>query len=151
MAKRLFLPLSPAQTDQRPTVDAVRKRLGGRAATEGGAGEVVSFRDDRGFERTGVVLFARGAEIDVWAAGDLVRRLRREETRAADGALEPAVFEVSRDARTFAALAEGDRVRFEHASGPGEGLLVEKCRFGGLVERGDGTVLGVGFRRLQSA
>jgi hypothetical protein len=28
---------------------------------------------------------------------------------------------------------------------------VEKCRFGALVERGDGTVLGVGFRRLWSA
>jgi hypothetical protein len=151
MAKRLFLPLSPTKADQLPTVDAVRKRLGGRAGTEPGAGEVVSFRDDRGFERTGVVLFVRGAELDVWAAGDLVRRLRREETRAADGALEAKVFEVSRDACTFAALAEGDRVRFEHASGPGEGRLVEKCRFGALVERGDGTVLGVGFRRLQGA
>jgi hypothetical protein len=25
---------------------------------------------------------------------------------------------------------------------------VEKCRFGGLVERADGTVVGVGFRRF---
>ena len=150
MAKRLFLPLSPARTDERPAVDAVRKRLGGRAATEEGAGEVVSFRDDRGFERTGVVLFARGAEIDVWCEGDLVRRLRREEARAADGALDAKVFEVSRDARAFAALGEGDRVRFQHTQGPGEGRLVEKCRFGGLVERADGSLLGVGFRRLQA-
>jgi len=27
---------------------------------------------------------------------------------------------------------------------------VEKCRFGALVERGDGTVIGVGFRRLSA-
>jgi hypothetical protein len=27
-------------------------------------------------------------------------------------------------------------------------MLVEKCRFGGLVERADGTIVGVAFRRF---
>lgn len=151
MAKRLFLPLTLASPTERPTADAVRRRLGGRAATEEGAGEVVSFRDDRGFERTGVVLFARGSALDVWVEGDLVRRLRREGTRPADGAVSPTIHEASGDARAFAALREGQRVRFEHADGPGEGVLVEKCRFGGLVERDDRSLLGVGFRRLRGA
>ena len=33
----------------------------------------------------------------------------------------------------------------------GEGTLVEKCRFGALIERGDGAVIGAGFRRIWAA
>lgn len=129
-------------------MDTVRKRLGGRASTEAGAGEVLAFRDDRGGERLGVVLFARGEDLDVWVEGDLVRRVRRPDTRPAHGVVPRPLLAAARDAQGFAALQEGQRVRYQHAGDPGEGVLVEKCRFGALVERADRTVLGVGFRRL---
>lgn len=157
MGKRLFLPLTSGPAE-RPTVDAVRRRLGGRASTEAGAGEVVSFHDERGLCRLGVVVFVRGEDLDVWAQGDVVRRLRRPAAEPADGVVPPELLEVSTEARLFAALEEGQRVRYappEGARAPsrpmGEGVLVEKCRFGGLIERGDGAVLGVGFRRLWPA
>jgi hypothetical protein len=153
MGRRLLLPLSiaPTRGAERPSVDAVRRRLGGRASTEAGAGEVVSFRDERGLPRVGVVLFVRGEDLDVWVQGDVVRRVRRPGAAPADGVVPPELLEVSGDARIFAELREGQRVRYQRApdaGGAGEGMLVEKCRFGGLIERGDGAVLGVGFRRL---
>ncbi|MFT3766049.1 MAG: hypothetical protein QM820_11110 [Minicystis sp.] len=151
MAKKLFLPLAVGATEKRPTVDAVRKRLGGRASTEDGAGAVVSFRDEREVERTGVVLCIQGDEIFVWMEGDIVRRVRRIEARAADGAISETMLAVARDAQSFATLSEGQRVRYQHESGLGEGALVEKCRFGALVERHDRTLVGIGFRRLWSA
>jgi hypothetical protein len=55
---------------------------------------------------------------------------------------------VALDARAFADLREGQRVGYHHEGRLGEGTLVEKCRFGGLVERGDGTIVGVAFRRF---
>jgi hypothetical protein len=143
MTRRLSLP-----TARSTTVDAVRKRLGGRASTEAGAGEVLSFRDERGSERMGVVLFVRGEDLEVWVEGDLVRRVRRERTQPPDGVVSRELLAVSRDAQGFAALHEGQRVRYQHPGGLGDGALVEKCRFGGLVERDDRTVLGIGFRRL---
>jgi hypothetical protein len=150
MGKRLFLPLAVGAT-ARPTVDAVRRRLGGRASTEAGAGEVVNFHDERGHLRTGVVVFVRGDDLDVWLEGDLVRRQRRAEVRPADGVMPEAVVAVARDALGFARLSEGQRVRYHSGEGLGEGALVEKCRFGALVERADRAVLGVGFRRVWGA
>jgi hypothetical protein len=150
MVKRLFLPLASAPDASQPTVDTVRKKLGGRASTEAGAGGLVWFRGERGQERAGVVLFVRGEDLDVWAEGDVVRRVRRGDTRAVDGVVSKELLAVAADARLFAALHEGQRVRYQHEGGLGEGELVEKCRFGGLVERGDGVLLGIGFRRLMA-
>ncbi|APR88223.1 hypothetical protein A7982_13572 [Minicystis rosea] len=150
MGKRLFLPLAVGEPAQRPTVDTVRRRLGGRASTESGAGEVVTFHDERGLERTGVVVFVRGDELFVWLEGDVVRRVPRAAARAADGVISEALLAVARDAQGFATLSEGQRVRYQHSDGLGEGALIEKCRFGALVERHDRTVLGIGFRRLWS-
>jgi hypothetical protein len=146
MARRLFLPLTTPGSSSPPTVDAGRKRLGGRASTEAGAGELVLLRD----QRSGVVLFVRGDQLDVWTDGDVVRRVRRGDVRPFDGAVPPELLAVAEDARTFAALREGERVGFQHEAGPGEGTLIEKCRFGALLERDDGTVLAVGFRRLSA-
>ena len=125
-------------------MDAVRKRLGGRASTEAGAGEVVRLRDDC----AGVVLFVRGEQVDVWLDGDVVHRVRRADIRPAGEGTARDLLAVARDARAFAELREGQRVGFVQEGGTGEGALVEKCRFGGLVERADGTVVGVGFRRF---
>lgn len=157
MDRKLSLPLTLTEA-RLPTVDVVRKRLGGRASTEGGAGELVTMITERGLERLGVVLFVRGEEIDVWTDGGVVRRARREALRPAesfglvpeDGA-ERRLLAVARDAQSFAALTEGQRVHYQHERGIGEATLVEKCRFGGLVERSDGAVLAIGFRRLWAA
>ncbi len=150
MGRRLFLPLASGDPAANPTVDVVRRRLGGRASTEPGAGEIVAVTRDEGAARPGVVLFVHGDDLDVWLEGGVVRRTRRSRvvttTEAGDDLLS-----IAHAARIFAALAEGQRVHYQHDGGVGEGSLVEKCRFGGLVERGDGTVLGVGFRRLWSA
>ena len=43
------------------------------------------------------------------------------------------------------------RVRYRHDSGTDEGTLLEKCKFGALVERDDSTIVGVSFRRLWPA
>jgi hypothetical protein len=158
MGRKLFLPLTPDEA-RPPTVDVVRKRLGGRASTEPGPGELVTLVTDRGIERIGVVLFVRGEDLDVWIAGGVVRRARRsmlksveEERASADqGRINKDLFAIARDAESFADLVEGQRVRYQHDGGAGEGTLVEKCRFGGLIERGDGTLLGVGFRALRAA
>jgi hypothetical protein len=155
MGRRLFLPLVAPEREFPPTVDAVRKRLGGRAATEAGAGEVVGLRDGR----AGVVLFVRGEALDVWLDGDVVHRVRRAEALPVEAlpAGSPGVMRsgdlgpVAADARAFALLFEGQRVRFRRESTLDEGTLVEKCRFGALVERADGTVVGVSFRRLSAA
>jgi hypothetical protein len=101
--------------------------------------------------RAGVVLFVRGDQLDVWIDGDLVRRVRRADLRLAGEQEARDLLPVARDALAFAALHEGERVQYLHQGGMGEGALVEKCRFGGLVERADRTVVGVGFRRFVSA
>ena len=63
MSRKLSLPLTLDRA-KKPTTDAVRKRLGGRASTEPGAGEIVALRTEGGSERVGVVLFARGEDVD---------------------------------------------------------------------------------------
>ncbi|MFO0755327.1 MAG: hypothetical protein U0359_02475 [Byssovorax sp.] len=151
MSRKLSLPLTLWDGLNRPTVDAVRKRLGGRAVTQPGVGEPVCLRSEIGAERLGVVLFVREDELHVWLDGGVVRRTSRAATRAADGLLPPELSAVARDARLFAALEEGDRVAYDDEHGPSEGALVEKCRFGGLVQRADGVVVGVGFRKLHRA
>lgn len=150
MARRLFLPLANGNPGASPTVDAVRRRLGGRASTEPGAGDLVAVASDQGAARAGVVLFVQGDDLDVWLQGGVVRRTRRSRVVTAAEAGDD-LLSIAHAARIFAALEEGQRVCYQHDEGVGEGNLVEKCRFGGLVERGDGTVLGVGFRRLWSA
>lgn len=150
MSRRLFLPLTDGNSGATPTVDVVRRRLGGRASTEAGAGELVAVASEQGAARTGVVLFVQGEDLDVWLEGGVVRRTRRSKTvKAAIAGGD--LLSIARAARIFAELTEGQRVHYQHETGVGEGALVEKCRFGALVERGDGTVLGVGFRRLWSA
>jgi hypothetical protein len=145
MVRKLSLPLSDAS--RRPTVDAVRKRLGGRASTETRAGELVTLGAD-GEGPAGVILYARGDEICVWTDAGVVRRVPSSRVSPVRGGSPKALESVARDARVFAALLEGDRVRYEEDKGTGEGTLVEKCRFGALVQRPDGTILGIGFRRL---
>ena len=146
MARRLSLHPAERGPAPLPTVDAVRKQLGGRASTEPGAGEVVRVGAEG--DRTGVVLFVHGEQLDVWLSGDRVQRVRRADTHPAGGVAPRELAAIAGDARAFADLREGQRVAFLQEGRRGEGALVEKCRFGGLVELRSGTVVGVGFRRF---
>ena len=139
-----------------PTLDVVRRRLGGRAATDPSAGDLVLLDLGQEGERVGVVLFAQGEAIDVWldtgTPSGLVRRTSRGRAAPHDGPAPGDLAAVADDARVFGALAEGARVRYEPAPGRfGEGTLVEKCRFGGWLLRDDGGLVGVGVRRLWPA
>ncbi len=137
-----------SSADRRPTVDAVRAKLGGRAATERGAGDLVAVDLGGGLSQTGVVIFTRGQDVDVWTDEGVVRRARWDGVTRMAGAAPLAFAQVAADAATFAGLGEGQRVRYRHESGTSEGTLVEKCKFGALVERDDRTIVGVSFRRL---
>lgn len=145
------LPVLWTSAERRPTVDAVRAKLGGRAATERGAGDVVAVDVGGGLSQTGVVIFTRGQDVDVWTDEGVVRRARWDAVRRVEGEAPEAFAQVAADAATFGGLAEGQRVRFRHDAGTSEGTLVEKCKFGALVERDDRTIVGVSFRRLWPA
>ncbi|XXX80414.1 hypothetical protein WMF30_16755 [Sorangium sp. So ce134] len=182
MTRKLSLPLVPldrparatASAATKPTVDAVRERLGGRASTEPGVGELVLLTTAAGKALPGVVLFRRGATVDVWiddpeanfsvpnttersvsgrstAHRGLVRRARPADVAPLRAPAPESLVAVAADARVFAALSEGERIRFQDGGDLAEGTLVEKCRFGGLVQRDDGIIVGVGFRRLWPA
>ncbi|WP_437768720.1 hypothetical protein WMF27_12010 [Sorangium sp. So ce281] len=181
MTRKLSLPvLHLARADRAtgpasatPTVDAVRERLGGRASTEPGVGELVLLTTAAGKALPGVVLYRGGATVDVWidttAASStpdearglglasavprrgVVHRARPADLAPLRVAAPESLLAIAADARVFAALSEGQRIRLQDGGDLAEGTLVEKCRFGGLVRRDDGTLLGVGFRRLWPA
>lgn len=143
--------LFPIGAERRPTVDAVRARLGGRASTEAGAGDLVRVDAGGGLSHTGIVIFTRGDDVDVWTGEGVVRRARWSGVRRLDEPTPEGFAQVAADAAVFGGLSEGQRVRYRHDTGVEEGTLVEKCKFGALVERDDRTVVGVSFRRLWPA
>jgi len=133
-------------------VDAARKRLGGRASTGPGAGELVQVLTRVGLTKHGVVLFADDTEIDVWIADDTVLRTTRDRVTPLKTGVSRDVAAVASDARVFGSLGEGQRVRYLHAQDAfADATLVEKCRYGALLLRDDGTLVGVGFRRVWPA
>ena len=162
IARRVSLPLAePARSA--PTVDAVRARLGGRARDDErdpAVGTLVRYPvegDPAGLlgslAPVGVVLFAREGSLDVWAGGGRVRKVPRERATTEAPEANPSeetleMHAVAADALAFHSLREGARVRFTTGGTMGEGTLVERCRFGALVLRDDGSVAGVGFRAL---
>jgi hypothetical protein len=136
-----------------PTPDEARVALGGRrggpdghGAEREGAG--VTFTDARGRTQEGVVVCATSAELDVWIGDGRFQRLAPERTRPLPLAEGHPLAEVAADARVFTAIGEGEPVHFVRRNGDvGEGVLVEKCRYGGLVAAGP-QILAVSFRRL---
>jgi hypothetical protein len=146
-SKKRSLPLT-GRPGAPPNVDAARRRLGGRAApSTNDAGRVVSLREGGDVEVVGVVLYGAEEELDVWIEGGIVRRVHPSRVVDFAGMVPEDVARMASDARTFSRLREGQRVRFE-SPGTTEGDLVEKCRYGALVLRGDGKLMAVGFRRL---
>lgn len=131
-----------AKAGPNPTLERARKRLGGRASTGTYAGTVV--RLDGG---EGVVLFADESEVDVLVDETTVKRTARSDVSPAPDAHGPLA-SLAGHVLVFARLEEGERVRMETEDGMVEGLLFEKCRYGALVAKDDGSVLAVGFRKL---
>lgn len=151
MRRRLNLPVSSSEGVGRPTIDAARKRLGGRVESSSLAGAIVSFDSNAGTRAIGVVLFADDLECDVWIAEGIVRRMPVGDIARFDGVIDDPTQAISRDARRFTSLVEGQRVRIVEPDSPARtATIVEKCRYGALVELEGGSVLAVGFRKLAS-
>lgn len=142
--RRVSLPVTDPSKRPRSTIEAVRARLGGRARTDSQAGRVVCFLDTGA---KGVVLFGCGAEVHVFSNAGWVRRTTADAlTQVSDPAED--LNAVADDVRVFAALEEGNRVRFQDLGGMAHGTLIEKCRYGAVVRRDDERIMGVGFRRI---
>ncbi len=153
MARKLSLPMHGKLLDlvAPPTIDVVRTRLGGRAAGAAPIGDVVrvGVADP---PRAGVVLARDHEAVDVFVIEGTVRRTRPDDVRPWLTEVPGALIAVARDARVFGELREGQAVRFAADSGVAEpGVLLERCRWGALVQRPDGVVVGVGFRRVVPA
>jgi hypothetical protein len=143
--------LDPASGTLRasPTLDAAREQLGGRGSPDGEIGTLVHATTLPG-EPLGVVLFRAGGKADLWIGDGRVRRVGEETLRDASRAEAPErLLSTAARVRDFAALQEGDAVRFEPKEGTAEeGVLIEKHRYGALVLRSDERIVAVGFRRL---
>jgi len=153
MARRLGLPVQHSELFGgalgTPTVERARQRLGGRGVTDGLAGSIVTAGDS---SVRGVVVFSNEQECDVFLEAGFVKRTKRANVEAIACENESPLHELSGEARVFASLDEGKRVRFEEPEkGLQEGLLFEKCRYGALVAKDDGTIVAVGFRKLWPA
>ena len=133
-----------------PSIESARDALGGRLATERGAGEIVTVSMKRGGDAHGVVVCVSGNGRDVWIGeGRFVRTSAERVTKAHRSTAE--LDAVASDARRFAALREGEPVRATKRDGTTvDGILAEKCRYGALVVDGV-AVLAVSFRRVVAA
>ncbi|HEU4409016.1 MAG TPA: hypothetical protein VFS43_27400 [Polyangiaceae bacterium] len=146
MARRKLPLLGAPEGAAPPTMAALRARLGGRLegpasadagrpVTVGGEVGVLLSRDERG--------------CDVWLGDNRVKRAAGPSAFVLPGPPPSELAPAAQAARRFADLREGERVSFVAPDGRLEqGLLFEKCRFGALVARDDGSILGVGFQRL---
>lgn len=136
-------------------LENARRRFGGAAVSGVGCGRIVEVIGAGNVPVLGVVLHQTEGDVDVWVGDSLVRRTRHDKVFAIDSsarAISDATLRAASDARVFGAIERGARVLYDAGDGRvAEGLLVEKCRYGGLVARDDGAVMAVGFRRLWPA
>jgi hypothetical protein len=133
-----------------PTVEAARERLGDRIATDPDVGQALRVKSGLGVQHLGVVIFKKGAAVDVWLGAGRVQRLEDVSTAepADEGELSPSLADIAASAIVFASLHEGQRVSYDNGGVLTSGLLVEKCRYGALVLGPDDAVMAVGFSQL---
>lgn len=138
-----------------PSVDEAREALGGRI--EAGlrspheAGALIHFRDVRGNDVEGVLVFAAADALDVWVGEGRFHRVPQTRVKSVgpNAPTDHPLADVAADALVFAQLHEGARIRFvDRKNAMQAGTLVEKCRYGALVENEAKTILAVSFRRL---
>lgn len=155
MARKLGLPVLGKERFSigNPTLEHARKRLGGQGNTDALAGAIVRAQAQvEGATVRGVVVFSNEEECDVFTEAGFVKRTRKDKVESASAEVDSPLHELAGEAKVFASLAEGQRVRFDDPQrGPSEGVLFEKCRYGGLVAKDDGTIVAVGFRKLWPA
>ncbi len=135
---------------ERPSIEAARRRLGGRAhvPSRRAPGSLVQVRL-LGSERTkGVLLWAFDRHCDVWFADGVARRADVHAITPSVGPTPAALLCVAGEIRLFASLAEGESVRWQRGAELAEGCIVEKCRYGAIIVSRDGRVVAVGFRKL---
>jgi hypothetical protein len=104
-----------------------------------------------GQRHAGILLWSSARTCDVWFDDGLARRARAESVVPRTRPTPDSLVRVEAEIRMFATLAEGDRVRWERATGLAEGRIVEKCRYGAIVVTRGGKVVAVGFRKLWPA
>lgn len=162
MGKKRNLPLlsdpesdrpSESTPSRKPSLDAARTRLGGRIRGETLAphlptGSVVLLTGSES-QRVGLVIFASTTEVHVLLDSTHLLRVPTLAVSPHEGAPPANLANIAADARVFAMLSEGVAVRYSDAEGEWlTGKLVEKCRYGAVVVRDDGTIVAVGFRKL---
>jgi hypothetical protein len=138
----------------RTSIGSARKKLGGRATVPSrrAPGSLVHATLRDGTRHAGIVLWASDTHCDVWFDDGLARRTRTENVVPSGGATPESLGRVAAEMRVFATLVEGDRVRWERATGVvAEGCIVEKCRYGAIIVTRDGKLVAVGFRKLWPA
>jgi hypothetical protein len=140
MPRRVSLPISD---DKRLSLARARQKLGGHAASHGDAGQLVRvFRSEE--RRVGVVVWSDDASCDVCLERDRIVRVAKRETVPAVVVATSPLVPIAHAAKRFSALREGETVHVDgHAV-----KVVEKCRWGALVARADGTILAIAFQRL---
>jgi len=138
----------PVHTPTRtPTTDAMRTKLGGRvgAAADDAIGRFAARPAD---DVEGWVLSGDETHWFLWDGGVAIRRTPKVDVTLQEDrsdALAPSLL------RTWASLGERETVEFQAADTRWQtGLLVEKCRFGALVARDDGSIVAVGFLALRA-
>ena len=158
MVRVLGLPVTDADptTAGAPRADQLRAQLGGRAPTPKDAGELVAFETSAVVSLVGVLLGESGDQRLVLTRGGVVRKADKARIQPLQVLAHPSedsdpeLSALAERVKRFAALDEGDSVRIEDPRlGCLEGILVEKCRFGGLVLRQDGSLLAAGFSKLE--
>jgi hypothetical protein len=144
---------SARQSSLLPALEAARHKLGGRSLvpSERPPGSLVEVSLHDGARRAGILLWASAGTCDIWFDDGLARRARSEAVALSASPTPDALVRVEAEMRMFTALAEGDRVRWERATGITEGRIAEKCRYGAIVVTRSGKLLAVGFRKLWPA
>ncbi|MBS2013543.1 MAG: hypothetical protein JST00_11680 [Deltaproteobacteria bacterium] len=166
MGKKITLPVldrerqtgERAKASKKPSLDDARARLGGsqrgRSSPPLGVvpGRVVRIRSTGGTTRLAVVVYASANEIHALVDGVKLLRVKPETMELFEGDAPIELARIAADAHVFHALVEGQPVRYaDDTNTLLTGKLVEKCRYGALIVRDDGTVVAVGFRKLWPA
>ena len=178
MGRRLFLPVTDrllGVPQGKPSAEDMRKRLGGRqkgspenltadvagTTVRASIGSFVETRGGPGAPRVGVLLSVNEGIADIYFEKGMVKRTpmdrvvpleRFEGTEEASPSSQSEELRMTGESlRIFDKLAEGDQVQVEEGDGSLRGLLLEKCKYGALVEVDGSRVLGVGFRKIWPA
>ena len=151
MNRRIKLPVVEEEAAPEATVEVLRRSLGGPLLDDEGAtaGRAVALAAQP--ERPLVVLFEDADSAHLWVGQGRVRKVPRAGLLEFRGSLPADLAAIARDIRRLHTMTEGTPVGVllpEPPGATGRGVLLEKCRFGGLVRISDGRLLAVGFRRL---